>query len=84
MQKRQIRVIRQGQHYNLFFIRPQEKVDAGKYAEKLASEDSVAEVMITEGECGFIVKARARQNSGALPFSRNSYKRITSYYQYKK
>ena len=81
------RIRRNGQHYNLFFIRPKRRTNAHEYAERLASLRNVAEVMITEGECGFIVKAKGslETDRGPIPaLSRNSYKRITSYYQYRK
>ena len=48
-----------GHHYDLFFIKPKSNANAHKYAKKLASMKNVAEVLVTEGECGFIVKARS-------------------------
>lgn len=79
------RIRRNGQQYSLFFIRPKENSNAHKYAERLAAVDGVTEVMVTEGECGFVVKARNPSIGEKSPIlSRNSYKRLTSYYQYKK
>ncbi len=77
---------REGQQYNLFFIRPKARTDVHRYAERLASMGNVTEVMVTEGECGFIVKAKGSHDTGEKQpiLSRNSYKRITSYYQYRK
>lgn len=74
--------------YELFFIRPKERTDARKYAEKLARMDNVAEVLVTEGECGFIVKARSGSHDAESVveqiLARTSYKKIASYYQYRK
>jgi hypothetical protein len=84
--RREIR--RNGQFYNLFFIRPKDRTDTQRYAEKLASMKNVAEVMVTEGECGFIVKARSASPEARSvveqSLARTSYKKIVSYYQYRR
>jgi len=49
--------------------------------------NNVSEVMVTEGECGFIVKTRSGLSpelSKMNPLAKDSYKRITSYYQYRR
>ena len=86
MIRRMRRIRRNGQQYSLFFIRPKENSNAHKYAERLASMEGVAEVMVTEGECGFVVKAKEDSNIGEKSpiLTKNSYKRLVSYYQYKK
>jgi DNA-binding Lrp family transcriptional regulator len=82
------RIRRNGQHYSLFFIRPKVRTDVHRYAERLASMEDVAEVMVTTGECGFIVKTKGsdmEQRTGKDPFiAKNSYKKITCYYQYRR
>jgi hypothetical protein len=82
------RIRRNGQHYSLFFIRPKACTDVHRYAEKLASRKNVAEVMVTTGECGFIVKTKGkeleRQTEKDPILAKSSYKRISSYYQYKR
>ncbi len=82
---RHTRVRISGHHYDLFFIKPKHKANAHAYAEKLALIKGVAEVLVTEGECGFIVKARnkAAQNEKVVVLERSSYKQITSYLQYR-
>jgi hypothetical protein len=79
---------RNGRFYNLFFIKPKKNIDTHGYAERLAGMRNVAEVMVTEGECGFIVKAKTEDHE-EIPkkmtvLSRSSYKRIVSYYQYRR
>lgn len=82
------RIRRNGQQYSLFFIKPKERTDAHKRAESLARMANVTEVMVTEGECGFIVKAKATPHEAnsrrQVALARNSYKKIASYYQYRK
>jgi hypothetical protein len=78
-----------GHHYDLFFIKPKSNANAHKYAKKLASMKNVAEVLVTEGECGFIVKARsgvaaAYKGEKAVILQRRSYKQMTSYLQYRR
>ena len=71
----------------LFFIKPRENTDAHSYAEKLALMSNVQEVMVTEGECGFIVKTRGdvleEIPEKELLIAKSSYKKISSYYQYR-
>ena len=84
---RHTRVRISGHHYDLFFIKPKHKANAHAYAEKLALIKGVAEVLVTEGECGFIVKARntnTEKGEKIVILGRDSYKQITSYYQYLK
>ena len=78
-----------GHHYDLFFIKPKSNANAHTYAKRLASMKNVAEVLVTEGECGFIVKARGRvaaayKRDKAVVLQRSSYKQMTSYLQYRR
>lgn len=41
----------------LFFVRPKESIDSNAVAERLAEFEGVEEVLLTEGEYGFLVKA---------------------------
>ncbi|MDE1834736.1 MAG: hypothetical protein KGH64_05360 [Candidatus Micrarchaeota archaeon] len=43
--------------YDYFFVKPSENGNAHKTARKLISLRRVREVAITEGDCGFVVKA---------------------------
>ncbi len=82
------RIRRDGRHYSLFFIRPKARTNAHRYAERLAQIKDVAEVMVTEGECGFIVKARGigigEDGKGVEMLARSSYNRIAGYYHYRR
>lgn len=74
--------------YDLFFIKPKARTNVHRYAEKLASMKHVAEVMVTAGECGFIVKTKG-DTPEELPqketiIAKSSYKKISSYYQYRR
>ncbi len=77
--------------HRLFFVKPKENTNADKLAEKFAGFDSVDEVLLTEGDYGFIVKARM----DSLEESKELVKCISeassgtcctaiSYYKYKK
>ena len=43
--------------HRLFFVKPKENTNADELAERFAGFDSVDEVLLTEGDYGFIVKA---------------------------
>jgi len=45
-------------NYRLYLVKPQEKKDAHALAERIASIKSVDEVMLTEGEYGYLVKVK--------------------------
>ena len=47
-----------GDYYKFFLIKPRLNVDAKEVAKKLISFDEVAEVYVTEGIAGFMVKAK--------------------------
>lgn len=81
------RVRKTSRQYNLFFIRPKVRTNAHLQAVRLAMLNNVSEVMVTEGECGFIVKTTDGLNSGSnrnAALSKSSYKKIRTYYQYRK
>ncbi len=65
---------RSGKGYRLYFANPQSGTPACKTAERLIKIDGVSEVMVTEGEYGFIVKAEARPD----PQGRKVYNAIQS------
>ena len=44
--------------HNYFFAMPAAGIDAHKAAMKLMEIDGVSEVVITGGDCGFVVKSR--------------------------
>ena len=46
------------QKNRFFFIKPKEGTDTNKFVEKLFSLKNVQEVILTEGDCGYIVKTR--------------------------
>ena len=43
--------------YSLFFVMPSSCSDAHKSARRLMRVKQIREVLITEGDCGFVVKA---------------------------
>ena len=80
-----------GVMYKLYFVKPRENADASGIAEKLLGLESVEEVLLTEGDCGFVVKARF--TNGKEPkevadyISRNMgsrYGRVVSHCEYRK
>ena len=83
--------IRKGVEYSLYLVKPREKEDANRIAEKLMELESVEEVLLTEGECGFIVKARfvdGRKPSDVEDYiSKNissRYSRVVGHCEYRK
>ena len=44
--------------YKFYFLRPKENADADLIAERLMDLSSVQEVFLTEGDFGYVVKAR--------------------------
>ena len=77
--------------HRLFFVRPKENTNVDELAEKFAGFDSVDEVLLTEGDYGFIVRARI----GSLEEQKELAKSISevssgscgtavSYYRYRK
>lgn len=80
-----------GAMYGLYFVRPKENADAGGTAEKLMMFESVKEVLLTEGDCGFVVKARFTDGKEPLDvadyISKNissRYGKAVSHYEYRK
>jgi hypothetical protein len=82
---------RKGTMYNLYFVKPKENADAGGIAEKLMALKSVKEVLMTEGDCGFVVKAKFIDGKEPVEvanyISKNissRYGKAVSHYEYKK
>lgn len=44
--------------HRLFFVKPKENTNADELAERFAGFDGVDEVLLTEGDFGFVVRAR--------------------------
>ncbi len=44
--------------YRIYIVRPPGNSDTGLFAEQLMGIDNVEEVLVTDGDCGFVVKAR--------------------------
>ncbi|MEM0149323.1 MAG: hypothetical protein QXW10_00290 [Candidatus Micrarchaeaceae archaeon] len=49
-------------YYKFFLLKPKVNADANDLAKKLAAFDEVAEVYVTEGMAGFMVKAKFFSN----------------------
>ena len=86
-----IRRTKSGIVHKFYFVRPKENANAGELAEKLLGLRSVEEVFVTDGDCGFIVKARLTNNREpkevAAYISKNigsRYGRVMSYLEYRK
>ena len=77
--------------YKFYFVEPRENADANRFAERLMSVKEVEEVFVTDGDYGFVVKARAPDGKkmggadGCLSKMLGSgFGKATSHYQYKK
>lgn len=77
--------------HRFYLISPKEDLDAGHFAERLLSLDPVEEVYITDGDIGYIVKAKFSKDEEPKDVTRyiernvaHKYGKIVSYYQYKK
>jgi hypothetical protein len=82
---------RQGTGYRLYIVNPRSGSSASRTAEKLIKIDGVKEVLVTEGSCGFVVKAGARTEPesrkvcAAIQSSAGgSTKEIIAHYRYRK
>ncbi len=74
-----------------YFIKPRPSVNAGELAEKLIALEPVESVYLTEGDCGFIVKARFMNGKEPVNVTNyisrnisNKYGRVVSHYEYRK
>ena len=74
-----------------YFIKPKPNSNASEIAERLAGLKQVESVFLTEGDCGFIVKARItkeKETKGILKYLStnfgNWYGCATSYCEYRK
>lgn len=77
--------------HRFFFIKPKGNTDAGELAERFTSFDNVEEVLLTEGDFGFIVKATVdpvKENNELAKciseVSSGTCTMATSYYKYRK
>ncbi len=57
--------------YAFYIIEPRENFNADRFAKRLMAFKRVREVYVTEGDCGFIVKAAAKE-SGRGPIPANA------------
>lgn len=78
-----------GQIYDLYLMNAKHGSKACKIAEKLISISGVEEVLVTEGDFGFLVKARQNSASNKIynaiqSHARGSMRSVTSYYRYTK
>lgn len=80
-----------GRHYNFYLIEPPENADANHLAEQLITMKNVEEVLVTDGDYGFIVKTITSGKNGDNAVCNYISKRLggnfgraTSHYQYKK
>ncbi|MGD0729435.1 MAG: hypothetical protein ABR981_05145 [Candidatus Micrarchaeaceae archaeon] len=77
-------------NYRFYFVEPFENMDANNFARKLINIKDVEEVFVTEGDYGFVVKAKSsedkQQDNICKCISRlgGSFGKVTSHYQYKK
>lgn len=75
--------------YKFYFVEPQENANTSNIAEKLINIKEVEEVFVTDGDYGFIVKAKysdGKEDNAYKYLSRlgGNFGKVTSYYQYKK
>ncbi len=77
--------------YKFYFVEPQENADANRFAERLMGMKGVEEVFVTDGDYGFVVKARVsgegKTDNAHDYLSRRlgcSFGKATCHYQYKK
>ena len=77
--------------YRFYLIKPPRNANADKLAEELIGIRDVEEVFVTDGDYGFLVKARFfsdREPDDACRYIESrlsgSYGKITSHYQYTK
>jgi hypothetical protein len=53
--------------FAFYLIEPRDNSDADRFARKLIASKHVKEVYVTEGACGFIVKAKVMGNERSNP-----------------
>lgn len=77
--------------HKIFFVRPRQNADAGELAERLIKLKPVEEVFLTDGDYGFVVKARFFKGEEPKDVTRfitrnidSKYGAVISHYQYKK
>jgi hypothetical protein len=77
--------------HRFYLISPKQNLDAGLIAERLLSLKPVEEVFLTDGDFGYIVKARFSKEDEPKDVTRyieryvdQKFGKVVSYYQYKK
>ena len=77
--------------HRFYLISPKQNLDAGLLAERLLSLEPVEEVFLTDGDFGYIVKARFSKEGEPKDVIRyierhvdQRFGKVVSYYQYKK
>lgn len=77
--------------YKFYFVEPRENANADRFAERLMGIKNVEEVFVTDGDYGFVVKARVpesrKADNGRDYVSKRlggSFGKATSHYQYKR
>ena len=71
MRRNTRRDLKSGRRYAFYLIEPRDNLNSDAFARKLIGSRRVREVYVTEGACGFIVKARVNgeRREGAIPAS---------------
>ena len=70
--------------FSMFFLRPKKSLDVHAVARKLVSTKGVREVLITEGEYGFIVKASEDCHDRIFSAVSDGYRKVTCHYKYRR
>ena len=70
--------------FSMFFLRPKKALDVHAVARKLVSTKGVSEVLITEGEYGFIVKASEDCHDKIFNAVSRGYRKVACFYRYRK
>ncbi|MGC8652036.1 MAG: hypothetical protein ACP5UH_02175 [Candidatus Micrarchaeia archaeon] len=73
-------VSRKSDYYKFFLIKPKTNTNAKEIAEKLIAFSEVAEVYVTEGPAGFMVKARFFSDDSPSNIERYIKERISTDY----
>ncbi|MDE1873507.1 MAG: hypothetical protein KGI04_00080 [Candidatus Micrarchaeota archaeon] len=60
-----------GKRYAFYFIEPKKNLNSDAFARKLMGNRRVHEVYITEGACGFVVKAGVKDGERESPIPSN-------------
>ncbi|MEM3227896.1 MAG: hypothetical protein QXR58_00650 [Candidatus Micrarchaeaceae archaeon] len=80
---------RDGRMHKFFFLKPLPNMNADELSSKLLGIDGIEEVYVTEGDYGFLIKAKSSSNESDLgnriaENMRSKYGYAISYYSFKK